>query len=528
MANGDAPYFEHAETVDYIEALADQESLLVYAGAGVSIDRTNVRWEDLIRGLMKDRVDTAELRKRLERESPLQSASIVKQLYIESHKGEAATEDAIAEAVRQLLYADLAYQLRRAGIAQSVARLIAEMNRKGLELPVVTTNYDDCLQQEISLLNDKDGDTPIQIETHVPNLSLGEIDAEVGKILTASATGANGISNKIVHLHGYLPRARPGGEDITWIVLSELDYAKAYPVSSRILEGLFRERSVLILGSSLIDPPLVNALATTKQDAIRNGLKRVAVVPIQGFGVSGNTATDMELRSAIKENIRQRMGHFEVKVTFPDFYSQVAQFVTEIQIASHTGSYRGTPNQYGARLSAWWHRWHDARSGDWSDANRRDHAILRQCLDDLQREPGLEDELRYRSLELEIWVRWKPGSRSRQLRLWASSEAAWPEIDARTADIATNSEYVSVRTFSNGRIDHHPLDQSRRDRRYLCVPIRLGESDGTDLPVAIISFAYGPAESDLDRKEELSIGSLARIAEKIPEAGLVIADSRAS
>jgi hypothetical protein len=141
------------------------------------------------------------------------------------------------------------------------------------------------------------------------------------------------------------------------------------------------------------------------------------------------------------------------------------------------------------------------------------------CVKTLEERHKLQDQ----SMEIEIWLRWKPGRDSRQLRLWASSKAAWPEIDARTADITANSRYISVKTFTNGRIDHHPLSESagHRRRRYLCVPIKLWEPEQLDLPVGVISLAYG-----LDNGgHQLYMAKLIKITEEIGSIGRKIASS---
>jgi hypothetical protein len=110
-----------------------------------------------------------------------------------------------------------------------------------------------------------------------------------------------------------------------------------------------------------------------------------------------------------------------------------------------------------------------------------------------------------KNVEVEIWVRWKPDENGTQLRLWASSKAQWPDVDARTAKVGNGSDYlVSVKTFMLGRVEIHPPNESEEQRRrsYLSVPIKSGESQQTELLTAIISFAYRLDNGDLTAVEK--------------------------
>jgi hypothetical protein len=506
-AGPDGPYFERENTLDLIESLASQQSLVIYAGAGVSIDRTNITWPQLIERLMVKHIPDGEVRQRLVSDSPLQSASILKQMYITMYGTSDKVDQHIGNDVHSVLYSDPERELRRAGIARAIVRLVVELKRLGKPFYLVTTNYDDYIQQELTRLKAKRGTTSLVLRTCWPKLSAVRPD------VVKSALAVLG-KDRIVHLHGCIPEF---DNERTPVTLSEVDYATRYPLSSAVLGRLFEDHPVLILGSSLTDPPLINALADSKNSAAKKGLPRVAVVPIQGFSLPGGVSD--EVRNAIRENVRDRMEHFDVEVTFPDLYSQVAQFVTEVQVANCHGAqpYRELPVRYGRRLDEWWATWSASRSADWAGANQRDHLLLRECVQNLSDKQKLHDP----SVEIEIWLRWKPGHDSRQLRLWASSKAAWPEIDARTAAIIANSRYISVKTFTNGRIDHHPLNESagHRRRRYLSVPIKLGESDGLDLPVGVISLAYGLGNGPLP------MGKLMRITDEISLLGNRIASS---
>jgi hypothetical protein len=291
----------------------------------------------------------------------------------------------------------------------------------------------------------------------------------------------------------------------TFVTFSEVDYARSYRLSAQVLERVLRDHSMLIIGSSLTDPPLLNALARTAEDAKRQQLSRLAIMPLQGLRVP----LDDERRiTAMCKNIHDRMEHFEVEVTFPDFYSQTAQLLTEIRVAARElrmgNPYKGSPAEHRNRLDQWWRDWQESRSGDWTAANLRDHETLLVRLRELQRKFRLSREM----MKLEIWVRWQPGPGGRLLKLWASSTGTWPdERSMATAPIGNNSRYVSVQTFCLGRPGVHATVDDRW-RTYLSVPIRVGTEQGRELPVAVISLASMEEETRIDRKEAARISNM--------------------
>jgi hypothetical protein len=507
MPSGDGPYFEQDNTLDFIESVARQESLVIYVGAGVSIDRTGLQWEHLIDRLMVKKVPNDEVRKRLLSDSPLQSASIVKQLYINDAIDVKSANIQIERDVRSSLYTE---QWRRADIARSVMKLVAELREANRPFHIVTTNYDDCLQQELRTLNAERGkrrEKKLVLKTFVSKagVAINKIDGEVCRLIGP---------DRIVHIHGYVPENEV--RTSRHITLSEVDYAKAYPLSSTFLEQLFKEHSVLILGSSLTDPPLLNALATTASTSSTHRA-RFAVMPVQGFRLPLN------LQKEIRENVVSRMRHFDVRVTFPDYFSEVSQFVTEVRIRARQGGSAGplrtSPKRHGVRLRDWWRAWENARKVDWAGANKQDHVLLKACVDKVEK--NLQTQVK--DVEIEIWVRWKPDENGARLRLWASSKAAWPDVDARTAKVANGSAYLAVQTFTLGRVDIHPPDE-RRQRRYLSVPIKSAESRQEELPTAVISFAYRLENGDNNDRDLVPLEKM-KVVSLLTECGECVIDA---
>lgn len=515
------PYFEKRATLDGIERIARQSHLLIYAGAGVSMDKTGLSWPRIVENLLRRRIEDDRLRSAIQTENPLQSASIVKQLYISAF-GVAGSDRVLADDLRSFLYPEQISH--RAELAHSLMRLAAELIDNGRSVRVVTTNYDDFLEQqleEINALRVMRTQRPVEFRTETPDYRADLSTA--GRVRRAAEKLIG--DGRLLHLHGFVPQnptiaASP-------VTFSEIDYSRAYLLSSEILEQLFSTHSVLILGSSLTDPPLLSSLARTAEVAERNKLVRMAIMPLQGLNIAKSKA---DLADAFEQNIERRMRHFNVSVSFPDYYSQVAQMVTETRIcvneSAHGRKYQSgaASAKYGNRLAAWWRSWQAARTDDLEEGNRQDHEVLRRELNAIKRDHEL-DEI----LKLELWVRWDPVPDSRRLRLWASSTGTWPEADSmRDAEISEYSEFVSVRTFCEGRTRIHEM-QPADDRWhiYLSVPVRVGIENGHDVTVAVISLA------SMDRTTKLSnlyAADVATIATRISELGynLVNTQSRLS
>lgn len=493
----DTAFFHQEDAHRIIEKVAEQDSLVVYAGAGVSIDRTGLSWPSLVEQMMKDHIPEADVRQVImSSNSSLQAATIVSQMY-RSRSGEKDATHVIVNKLRTLLYAGRAWQ--RGELAMSIVQLIAELSNKDKPFRVVTTNYDAFIEDEIRVLNArrrKLGMQGIKLTRSVVNPAHFPDKFDIDEYTTPG---------RLVYLHGHVSRSVEDDEKVDGrglhrkadgadkgVTLSEVDYRMSHAPSSAILEDLFEKSSVLIVGSSLTDPPLLNALAKVtngREVESRNKYLRVAIMPLQGLGIHKQ---DSRLINTMKKNVTLRMEQFGVKVLFPDFYSQVPQFLNEVRICSEqcssTRPYAGpwSPIRYESRLTSWWKEWWDSRCQKLVESQKMDHDTLRDELSEIEHQLGGEGEV----IKLEIWLRWEPSGSKRQLKLWASSIGTWPHLQSmRLADIEAESNIFSVRSFCLGRPEIYATNnESDRWLTYLCVPIRIGSYEN-DLPVGVISLA---------------------------------------
>lgn len=513
------PYFHHKATHKLIQQIAEQESLVIYAGAGVSIDRTGMSWRELMSRLMEDRVRNPVTRQSImEIFTPQQAASIVRQMYSGERQANLTVD--MVEKLRQLLYlSEESWQ--RGGLLTAIVNLAATFHDRGKRVRLVTTNYDNFLGEEVELLNvarKLSGESEIKWEPVVVDYGAA---GDRAALAAEKARCLDDDVPAIIHLHGYVPQT--GDVEGSSVILSEKDYFHSQELSTGILAELFSEYAVLVVGASLTDPPLLSALARTMSRG--RSRPRFAVMPLQAIEhpqILSESGTGHRIVQQYTRRSRQRMSQFNLRGTFPDFYGQVPQLLTEVRIAmarpSPTGSYVSSPDRYGLRLTKWWDTWHGERDAELEKRQSTDHELLRRALCLITDALGARDE----TMKLEIWMRWEPCT-NRLLKLWASSTGTWPDFGSmRQAEIRADSKYVSVRTFCLGMPKiYKTSDESSRWRTHLCVPVRMFDANDGDFPVGVISLASfyrsdksdkAPTDSDASPVSKIGAWNGAKVA----------------
>lgn len=234
------PRFSDPELQTLIRTLGESKPLTVIVGAGVSIEAGLPPWPDLIRRLLSRAYDAhSDLRdgppeketwieETLSRHGYLGAAAVVEGLYREK----------LTEWLLEELYGEKKAEERRFGpTAEQIARLYDL--REG-HLRIVTTNYDDLLEQALKSL----GHDPFSLTK-----SSGSIPK--GRPL-------------VVHLHGYV------NDDPPELTLTEAQFQRIHtkePRSwqERLLKAWMRG-SCIFVGTSLDDPTLIRSLHLAKDD----------------------------------------------------------------------------------------------------------------------------------------------------------------------------------------------------------------------------------------------------------------------
>lgn len=483
------PFFARESTKRFISRLGSTESLAIYLGAGASIDRTGRTWKQLLVDLLKvatshDEQPLANIANVLD---PMSLASIA----AESYKPQAEDPSSkMCNDVKQLLYEHGGMLRGRALTALSDVAI--ELARRGQPTTILTTNFDDYLYQDFEE----------QVSFWSDALS-GGAETGAGESVRDAAE-----RTEIVPLHG-LVRQREEAEG--GLVLSEEDYVKTAETTRQRIATAINDRSLLTLGASLTDPPLVRALLDTKQKAQEDGRVRYALLPRSDVSALAPNSTSVSTLNLWQS----RLSHLGVQGIFVDSFSQMGQFLREMHIALHldTGDYPNSPMEHGRRLSSWWESWWSGMPDKYEERQGRDHGRLCQLLEDVRGELGVEDE----GLKIEVWLRWQPGNSTtgRALRLWASSYSRFTEPElTRSGGLAdlTDTRYVAVRAFREGRPICDTDDQSRRWKAYLAAPIELAGDVNLVVGSVVVSSMDGADTGALSEKNRAMHARVLQVA----------------
>ena len=422
-------FFHDNETKDAIVKLASFDRLVIYCGAGVTIDRTGLGWGDLVAQLSETsdkrqpagEPTTQEVETLRKEFTPLQLASVLAERTFARHHSEDAARKSLVPKLQQALYEDSGWQ--SGALVSNIIRLAFGFVQLGKQVTIVTSNYDTYLEDEYLTYRKA-------VQKNRPHAEIPGITARAAtgtKQLFKNQRAKGGIGKvEIIYLHGRIPRAgNLGGR----LALSENDYHEiADPVVS-ILESLFTQTrtGVLVLGASLTDPPLLRALSRTRQSISRPGIRhnpnRIALVPASSTGF----APYGEDFSSLIQHLTARTLHFDVELLIPDFHFQIAQFCQEILTAVSLGKNPGeylaeqTAARYGRRLRHWWEQW---KARDEQLGPERTFQALNQKLDSIKKSFASAHRVKDpsgESLKIEFWVRNNPDDKNRRLTLWGSS-----------------------------------------------------------------------------------------------------------
>jgi hypothetical protein len=364
---------------------------------------------------------------------------------------------------------------------------------------IITTNYDTFIEKEFE-------DRRAVLERISPPESLPGLirrvyDGDKYTEKTVFEHGADAGDVEVIYLHGRVDKV---GAVEGNIVLTEGSYAESRNRSVEVLTEHFKgeRRGVLVVGASLVDEPLIHALALTKENAGH----RYALLtsPADLNAVNPGFAPKDEVvitQKSIGEALEARGKHLGIGVLRPLSHSQSAQFLEELRMSIIAAAARDdrfyesaeSRLSYSARLDQW-HR-------DWAKRSltknpQRTHKVLLDGLKDIhfQLKEKAESGEHFR---VEVWARRNPRTSNRVMTLWGTSTG--PILDKsmyRTEPVSPQSNNASVQAFLAGRpmmlsLEHLGFpDGASRWKTFLSVPIFVQASapiDGFD------TEAYVPA-----------------------------------
>jgi hypothetical protein len=390
--------------------------------------------------------------------------------------------EVIAEAMHNRLYPK--HHWAPGGpLAEAIVQLAITWKTRGLDVAIITTNYDNNLEEFAGDEQSKEiaEQSGITIEPFV----------ELGKVSSAKIP--------VYHLNGYIPyEGKPAGN----LAFSESGIAQGSEVlpgtqqppldwRSELLDVRLSSSTTVFVGTTLRDPTVVGSLIRTKTTG--KPWRRYGLFAYQGDAWCDEAE---DVRVAADAAFRARSAHLGVDAVRPDFFIQVGQLLNEVMYCEIVGggSYGGDESKrYGQRLAQWWKDWsvvvQRGRPTNWYQDKCQE--LLAEAKADIvkQMKPG-RDEL----IKLEIWMRREP-HRVRELELWGTSEVASrnPNANHKCA-IENGSRYAAVRAFCTGFITVGEItDSVSRWHSYVSVPIILNDPPRFRLPVGVSPSPLGPS-----------------------------------
>lgn len=493
----ESPFFHRRSVHDLIDLLSGLNNLTIFVGAGASFERTTLSWAGLIAEMLPPEFGTfSERRDLVDKFGPERAASVVQGVYQGIHPKN--WRNRISDTLRGIVYRG---DVSTVGVfTERIGKFVGEMLANERSIAIVTTNYESFIRDDIIGAVDgsderNDNELPPTPASRVETFVFGMVDDDgllaekvPDRLRRLSSSIENRETATVVYMHGLLTTTPEDGDKDShriFPVLSELDYSATAGQSRNILETLFRDRNVLIVGASLTDPPLVAALLETIPEQPAQA-RRFVIQPLPS--VRSKSGAD---NSSLEQLVRlhdARFAHLGVKAIRPDFFLQVPQILEEARfdLLVRSSHYVDVPyahpqalHRYGIRLLDWWNDWLYQPS-ELAHRQKSHHKYLRRSLRKISQmidSPG--DEV----LKLEIWIRWHPEN-SRVLALWASSVGTWEDVESmRMGTISSNSPYAAMRAFVAGAPQYHVSNEpDDRWRSFLARPIWFTPQELIDTP----------------------------------------------
>jgi len=444
-----------------IDDLASGDELTLVIGAGASLDAGLPSWAGLVRSLLETGF-SAEIRSHSIEPPPGATYETLAQAVIEGRDLiEAATlarflhGDNRTGAIKTALYEQAKTAPEPGRIYKAVTALCGLL---GGRIRIVTTNFDDILEQSISK------NTKFEPQA----LIIGP-DGD----LTPSKKYPKG-DIQVVHLHGMLPY---DGEPEGPIILDERDFSveSIRPPGSVLPEVLRPASPTLFLGLSLTDPNIVAACHLLSSDEAR---------PWYGLFLRGGDSPHVTTLGA------KRLRAMKITPLHLASFGQISQVLYELMHRTLSGANYWDDTlklRYGLRLEEWFARYCSSRrdlfGGDRFDSTHDSlHEALVSHLDDLTTGSGaLHDLLDEEHFGLHLWVRSPSNVDLGQLRLIAASSHRYRQpwaLSSQEMYIANGTGVTAVDAVYFGCEQRRNKGPRSADRwqGVVAVPIELSQS----------------------------------------------------
>lgn len=480
---------------DLWNEITQSKRVVIFCGAGVTIGRTGVSWGELVRQVArktlcteKDELDFCEACEKFfgsTNFSAEQKASVA--------AAKVLHDTTINEVIAETLYTNSGYQEGR--LLNALTNLMMEMLIEHKDIDIVTTNYDTYIEDGIlSLIKAYKNNEMIELpEEQCPRMNV-IIFKDDGSEEEIPIHDGGGSTVNFVYVHG---RVDDKGASQGTVVFSERDYEKSHNRTTKKLMKLFENSPTIIVGSSLVDTPLIRSLLGLARAEPKGGgvdYHRYAVM-----------ARVLENNKASNELQVLRAKQLGLKPLFYDYYDEIPDIFWNL----HAFLLKGVED-FKEYLPC------ELAKNDWvkkAEEQSRERTISTQVYEysarfarAIRKNFAVEDEY----LKIEFWfLEGDDGqTRKRFLKVWTNSAGPVYTRGLRRCEEITpeNAERVaSVRSFVDGGVNLKRLDQlnignagtgasgdtdSSRWKTFFSVPITYWfEEYGVEVTVGVVTLA---------------------------------------
>ena len=494
-------FFDRADVDKALTDLAVSDRLTVFVGAGSSMEVGLPSWTELIDRLLR-RIASGDLGLSGEQVSAycegalresggvLGAASIIRDHFAESTF--AGNSD---DFIRQALYegnASIAERIQPGPSARAIADLRPLWPDGHFE--VVTTNYDLLIVNAITDQVKADSNTPL----------TSARAARDGDLIVKRRFAVR-------HLHGALDPLAVSGREVKPVVLAEADYHEVQETDSwqrRLLVNLLRQSPCLFVGASMTDANVLRFLRVASDTPAAHG--HVALLT----RTAGRLDRDLAVGAALERSTANRWKEFGVQALYPPYYTDTAQFLTELSRRRRMHRDRRRVDDPAARLTTRLAHWETRMStttlstGPRKFASAQDeaHAVLRDWLAIVIRAlpARLLAQIGRETFGMQLWVSRNSGSK---LLLWAQSTNVWRDPNTlEPIEVAPGTHWGAVDAYCAGSpvLQDLPSGVGSRWAEAFNVPLFLDDAGGR-LPVGVLALSI------MDRHHENLLRQLSHV-----------------
>lgn len=507
---------------DLWNEIKQSKRVVIFCGAGVTIGRTGVSWGELVRQVARKTLCTEEDQESFCRacENFFASTSFTAEQKASVAAAKLQDDTTINEVIAETLYTNSGYQEGR--LLNALTNLMMEMLIEHKDIDIVTTNYDTYIEDNILSLIEayKNNEKKELPEEQCPRIII-TILGNNGSEEEIQIHDGGGSTVNFVYVHG---RVDSKGAARGTVVFSERDYEESHNRTTNKLMKLFKNSPTIIVGSSLVDIPLIRSLlglarAESQRDDVQ--YHRYAVM---ARVLEGNKASN-ELQVLRAEQLGLKPLFYEYYDEIPDIFWNLHAFLLK------------NVKDFDEYLPC------ELAKNDWvkkAEEQSRERTISTQVYEysarfarKIRKTFGVEDEY----LKIEFWfLEGDDGqTRKRFLKVWTNSAGPVFTRGLRRCEEITHGNakrVASVQSFVDGRVNLKPLDElnignagkgtsgdtdSSRWKTFFSVPITYRSDErGVEVTVGVVTLAsmYWIAHSrvtsfckKIAEDRDLSIGS---------------------